>query len=119
MYPWPAGELDGERANYDNKYNSTSAVGCFPQGATREGVLDLAGNVWEWTRSEYRVYPYDPADGREDGSDPAQKRFTLRGGSWHTRPFLLRAASRSHYSPNFQYQYVGFRFARRPPRVKH
>jgi formylglycine-generating enzyme required for sulfatase activity len=119
MYPWPAGELDGERANYNNKYNSTSAVGCFPQGATPEGVLDLAGNVWEWTRSEYRVYPYDPADGREDGSVSAQKSFTLCGGSWLNRPIYLRAASRYRSTPDNHDQNVGCRLARRPPRVKH
>jgi formylglycine-generating enzyme required for sulfatase activity len=38
--------------------------------------------VWEWTRSAYRSYPYNPADGREDMNNPAGKRFTLRGGGW-------------------------------------
>jgi len=119
MYPWGNDELDVERANYSQKYGFTTlAVGCFPLGATPEGVLDLAGNVWEWTRSAYRAYPYDPADGREDGADPAQKRFTLRGGSWAIRPINRRAAYRDPHPPDNHNRDVGFRLARRPPRVK-
>jgi len=118
-YPWGNDELDVERASYSQKYGFTTlAVGCFPRGATPEGVLDLAGNVLEWTRSAYRDYPYDPADGREDGADPAQKRFTIRGGSWANRPLYLRAAFRNHLTPDLHDRVVGFRLARRPPRVK-
>src|SRR5262249_26393529 len=65
-YPWGTEEPDGERANFEEIYDGTTAVGCFPRGATPEGVYDLAGNVREWTRSEYTNYPYDPHGGRED-----------------------------------------------------
>jgi formylglycine-generating enzyme required for sulfatase activity/energy-coupling factor transporter ATP-binding protein EcfA2 len=119
-YPWGNDALDPERASYDLTYGFTTlAVGCFPAGATPEGVLDLAGSVLEWTRSEYRAYPYDPADGREDGSDPAQKYFTLRGGSWVDHPIGLRAAYRALVTPDYHAQDVGFRLAQHPPRVKH
>jgi formylglycine-generating enzyme required for sulfatase activity len=115
MYPWPdAAEPGGERANFNQMYNSTIAVGCFPQGETPEGVLDLAGNVLEWTRSEYRDYPYDSGDGREEERDPAQKRFTLRGGSWLDPSVFLRAAYRDLNSPDVRNVSVGFRLARHP-----
>jgi formylglycine-generating enzyme required for sulfatase activity len=58
------------------------------------------------------------ADGREDPSDPAEKRFTLRGGAWGNLPVNLRAAARYDLSPDFLNQDVGFRLARRPPHVK-
>ncbi|MCS6880446.1 MAG: SUMF1/EgtB/PvdO family nonheme iron enzyme [Oscillochloridaceae bacterium] len=119
-YPWGNAELDPERASYDQTYGFTTlAVGCFPRGSTPEGVLDLAGNVWEWTRSEYRDYPYDPHDGREDGAAPAQKSFTLRGGSWAAQPIVLRAACRLQTAPDDHNVSVGFRLARHPPRVKN
>jgi formylglycine-generating enzyme required for sulfatase activity len=111
-YPWGRGEPDGERGNFNQTHGGTTAVGCFPAGATPEGLLDMVGNVWEWTRSEFRDYPYDPQDGREDGSDPAKKRFTLRGGSWYGQPITLRAALRLRLSPDGRNDYLGLRLAR-------
>ncbi|WP_165360984.1 SUMF1/EgtB/PvdO family nonheme iron enzyme [Candidatus Chloroploca sp. Khr17] len=115
-YPWGTAEPEGERANFDGIYDGTTAVGCFPAGATPDGVLDLAGNVWEWTRSVYRPYHYDPAldDGQEEGADAAEKRFTLRGGSWGDVSSFLRAAFRHHNTPVTHNRNVGFRLARHP-----
>ena len=113
IYPWGNQEPDDERANFQNIYEGTSAVGGFPLGATPDTrLLDMAGNVWEWTRSEFRDYPYDPNDGREDERDPAQKRFTLRGASWDGRPLYLRAARRLRHSPDNRNHNVGLRLAR-------
>lgn len=114
LYPWNDEVLDVERANFNYVYNGTSAVGCFPRGATSEGILDLGGNVWEWTRSEYQPYPYDSDDGREEGHDPVQKRFTLRGGSWSAAPLSLRATYRYYNKPGCHYNIRGFRLARYP-----
>jgi formylglycine-generating enzyme required for sulfatase activity len=114
-YPWGNEEPDAERANYDRTYNGTTAVGCFPAGATPEdGICDLAGNVDEWTRSEYRSYPYDP-DGREDMDYPAEKFFALRGGGWLNRSFNLRASNRYDGTPGVLNYVVGCRLARRLP----
>lgn len=112
VYPWGSEVPDSERANFDLIYRGTTAVGCFVLGATPQGVLDMAGNVLEWTRSVYQPYPYDPNDGRETPGDPAQKRFTLRGGGWNSQPFSLRAPLRSHDPPDSRYGVVGFRLVR-------
>ncbi|MBK9713382.1 MAG: SUMF1/EgtB/PvdO family nonheme iron enzyme [Kouleothrix sp.] len=114
-YSWGEPEPDGERANFNQIYKGTTAVGCFPSGATPEGVLDLAGNVWEWTRSEYRDYPYDLDDGRERPDDPADKYFTLRGGGWDNQSIDLRASYRFNNTPDYHNGDVGFRLARHPP----
>jgi formylglycine-generating enzyme required for sulfatase activity len=112
QYPWGTDEPDGEHANYDQIYQGTTPVGCFPLGATPEGIFDLAGTVWEWTRSEYQDYPYDPYDGRESLDDPAQKRFALRGGGWDNGSIDLHASERNSSRPDDQNLDVGFRLAR-------
>jgi formylglycine-generating enzyme required for sulfatase activity len=70
------------------------------------------------TFSEYRPYPYDPNDGREDGQEPARKYFTLRGGGWYDQSIGLRASSRNIRTPDDHYSNVGLRLARHPPRVR-
>ena len=111
-YPWGDALPDAERANFNQTHGGTSAVGCFPAGATPEGLLDMAGNVWEWMRSEYQAYPYNAGDGRESGADPAQKSFTFRGASWLNQPIYLRAANRNHYTPDYRDDDLGLRLAR-------
>jgi formylglycine-generating enzyme required for sulfatase activity/Mrp family chromosome partitioning ATPase len=112
-YPWGEDAPGSERANSGEVSNGTTAVGCFPLGATPgTRLLDMAGNVWEWTRSVYRPYPYDPNDGREDVDDPENKRFTLRGGSWSTLAFLMRAVNRDLNMADGRDFYIGLRLAR-------
>lgn len=99
VYPW-GNESDPDRANYDDTgIGMTSAVGCFPRGASPYGVEDLSGNAWEWTRSKQGEYPYPQqktARARREsrqsrGDDPR----VLRGGAfWHDRQGV-RCAYRS------------------------
>ena len=65
----------------------TTPVGRYPDGKSPDGVLDMAGNVWEWTSSLWGndigtpefEYPYDATDGRENLSAPdAVKRLMRR-----------------------------------------
>ncbi|WP_295428283.1 SUMF1/EgtB/PvdO family nonheme iron enzyme [uncultured Thiodictyon sp.] len=92
VYPWGGGFSAGQ-ANCMGSVGEPSAVGIFPLGATPEGVLDLAGNVWEWTLSRYLPYPYDPADGRNDPQRDGAR--VLRGGSCDAGPLRARTAARA------------------------
>jgi formylglycine-generating enzyme required for sulfatase activity len=83
----------------------TSPVRKFLNGASPYGALDMAGNVWEWTRSECRKYPYDAGDGRENVD--AWKTFTQRGGSWWSNRTLVRCAARGWNGPDHFGNYVG------------
>jgi len=107
-YPWGP-DWDANRANCNEAgIGSTSAVGCFPGGASPYRVEDMSGNVWEWTRSLYREYPYVAGDGREDlKGDEAR---VLRGGCWRDdSPGHFRCASRGRGVPSCGLDYFGFR----------
>lgn len=71
------------------------------------GLHDMHGNVWEWTRSAYRPYPYDERDGRN--APGAQDDRVVRGGSWRDRPMRARSAMRLAYRPYQRVYNVGFR----------
>ena len=86
---------------------STTPVGIFPAGASPYGCLDMAGNVWEWTRSQYQGYPYNPTDGREDLAGVASR--VLRGGSFVNNRFDVRCAYRLRHGPDVRNLIVGFR----------
>jgi len=73
------------------------------------GLCDMHGNVWEWTLSAYRPYPYDPADGREHPSGQGMK--VIRGGSWRDRPWWCRSACRWRLPAWLRTSTVGFRVA--------
>ncbi len=124
-YPWGDGLADGEAnfcdvncafdhkdANYDDGYEETSPVGSFPAGQSFYGTYDMAGNVWEWTSSLYKDYPYDAMDGREDLTSSDGR--VLRGGSWLSNDFNLRSAIRFRYAPSYTDFYIGFRCSRSP-----
>jgi formylglycine-generating enzyme required for sulfatase activity len=107
IFPW-GGEPDSDRANYaDTGIGTTSAVGCFPGGASPYGVEDLSGNVWGWTRSlwgksfsepEFR-YPYGPGDGREDREAEPGILRVVRGGAFNVEAGFVRCAFRGGLSP--------------------
>jgi formylglycine-generating enzyme required for sulfatase activity len=71
------------------------------------GLFDMHGNVAEWTRSEYRPYPYRDDDGRES-LDSGGKRV-VRGGSWYDHPERGRSAFRQAYRAEQPVYDVGFR----------
>lgn len=78
-----------------------------PQGDSPYGLADMAGNVWEWTCTLYKEYPYNPDDGRNDPAAEGQR--VLRGGSWHFNLRLARCTCRFNFDPDlFDYGF-GFR----------
>ncbi len=109
IYPW-GDTFDKARCNTDaSGIGTTTPLGTYPSGASPCGAQDLAGNVWEWTSSLYKPYPYIASDGRED-CDSTENRV-LRGGSWGNYPRYARAAFRLSYRPGYFGINCGFRLA--------
>jgi formylglycine-generating enzyme required for sulfatase activity len=109
LWPW-GNQWDVKRCNTkESGPNDTTPVGAYPEGASPYGLLDMAGNVWEWTRSVYKSYPYDPDDGREDLEAPGTVRRVLRGGSWNYNQDSARCVVRFRSGPLSSHGYLGFR----------
>ena len=114
-YPWGENYETGD-ANINETWDSpggckleqTTAVGAYPQGASSEGVLDLAGNVCEWCLNKHD----HPEQVDADTSGDAR---VLRGGSWYGDPDAVRSAERNWNDPGERVDNVGFRLVSSAP----
>ncbi|MBN2313447.1 MAG: SUMF1/EgtB/PvdO family nonheme iron enzyme [Sedimentisphaerales bacterium] len=93
-YPWGNTEPNDKLANYGENVGATTPVGRYPDGVTPEGLMDMAGNVWEWMENRY--------------SKTGEAR-SLRGGSWDRYEVYLRCSRRIGYRPEDRDGVVGFR----------
>jgi formylglycine-generating enzyme required for sulfatase activity len=114
VYPW-GNNFDKDKCNtYGLRIEKTTPVGKYtPAGDSPYGCADMAGNVWEWTRSKYKPYPYDLIDGREDLEGDDNR--VVRGGSWNFDQVSARASYRDLDRPSDRDVNLGFRAVVRPP----
>ncbi|MDP7639439.1 MAG: bifunctional serine/threonine-protein kinase/formylglycine-generating enzyme family protein [Candidatus Hydrogenedentes bacterium] len=105
-YPWGSLAPESTRCNFGDYLGMPSIVNMHESGATPDGLLDMAGNVHEWTLDGYA--PYEPANGG-DGTQSSSPRRVARGGSWHSPPGELRSTARKGLFPETQLTTVGFR----------
>jgi formylglycine-generating enzyme required for sulfatase activity len=115
LYPW-GGAWDPTRLNsgyHDATFSAvgtTTPVGQYsPAGDGPFGHADMLGQVWEWTNSVFRPYPYIAADGREDRYTPDAR--IMRGGNWSDGKYTNRATTRYYYPPLYSEMTTGFRIA--------
>jgi serine/threonine-protein kinase len=80
LFPWGSG-FSCDIANQSGCVGDTAPVNQYDKGQSVYGTYGMSGNVWEWTSSFYKIYPYVPTDGREDPDLSGNR--VLRGGSWH------------------------------------
>ena len=111
-YPWGAAEPDCSYANLSGCVGDTAPVDQYEKGQSVYGVYGMSGNVWEWTSSLFKFYPYDPTDGREDLKALGNR--LARGGSWHLfggNSGNVRVDMRYKLDTGYYGAYVGFRCA--------
>jgi formylglycine-generating enzyme required for sulfatase activity len=124
IYPW-GNTFDGSLANYcdincnnawkdslyDDGYTDTSPVGDYPAGASEYGVLDMAGNIYEWVSDWYG--PYSRVRQSNPTGFVAGSEHIIRGGSWGDDTAHIRSAVRSHIDAvDYWMDFIGFRCAR-------
>jgi formylglycine-generating enzyme len=108
QYPWGRsyhaklanhGRLGVDTTDPSDGFAELAPVGSFPDGATPEGILDLAGNAAEWTADAFtRQYESAPTTDR-----------AVRGGSWSSAPAFVRGAARASKPPETREPTLGFR----------
>jgi len=111
-YPWGNTKPDNKKALYGAVFNSSAPVDAFPEGASPYGVLDMAGNQWEWVSSAYKPYPYRSDDGREN-QNPGPVRSTRGGGHDSSDEEITTTQRGRNLSRNPQagHHNIGFRCA--------
>lgn len=108
-WPW-RGEFDRFMANtVEFGVKMTMPVGSFPKGVSFYGVMDMAGNVFEWTSGWYRGYPGT----KYEHPDYGEKYRVIRGGAWTSaaNPYAF-TFSRSSQLPSYKHRSLGFRCAK-------
>jgi formylglycine-generating enzyme required for sulfatase activity len=113
-YPWGNETPDETKLNYADNVGDTTEVGSYPDGASPYGVMDMAGNVWEWVADWYDAdYYREPPERNPQGPDSGEYRV-LRGGSWRYGRSSVRCAYRNRYNPDYRNLSIGFRVAASP-----
>ena len=130
-FPWEwIGVADPEKLNFcdqgcdfpwsvtdvDDGYSETAPVGSYPAGASPYQVLDMAGNVWEWTADWFAGTYYEEGPLSNPAGPQTGTWRVVRGGSWldgvHVRTLVhARSANRFYQSPETAHSDLGFRCA--------
>ena len=104
IFPWGSSPRQ-DRANYSE--SKVLAVGSFGCPECANGLSDMAGTVWELTRSPMQEYPYSSADDFEPAS--ANPLWVMRGGSFSDAANNVRAAVRGAVDSSVRNDTIGFR----------
>jgi formylglycine-generating enzyme required for sulfatase activity len=110
IYPWGNRWYKMRCNSWEGGSHTTTPVGSYPDGTSPCGALDMAGNVWEWTSTLKKPYPYGPNDGRENPDSIGSR--ILRGGSWNDYQRDARTAYRGMVDPLLVYHVYGIRVVR-------
>ena len=102
-----------QNANFDFALGDLVSVDAFPGGASSGGAIQLHGNLWEWTSTDFHPYPGFRIGLYREYSQPwFHDHRVLRGGSWASGAILVRPSLRNFYRPQRADPWCGFRAAR-------
>ena len=110
-YPWGDQSPDCKKAQYADCSGMTVPVGSKSAGASPYGVLDIAGNVWEWVVDWYDPAYYSSSPVQNPQGPDLGERKVFRGGSWGYLSTFIRTTDRVRNRPTYAGFNVGFRCA--------
>lgn len=110
LWPWGNGWDEWLCNSRESGRMDTSPVGAYPSGASPYGLLDMSGDVWEWTADWYKPYPSSNCRDEFFG----EKLRVLRGGSFGSLRNGVRCACRSRYYLDVEWLNLGFRVCASP-----
>jgi formylglycine-generating enzyme required for sulfatase activity len=108
-YPWGSLEPDKNLANFSGNIGKTTPVGSYPAGASPYGLLDMAGNVWEWCGDWYEAGYYKNSPLKNPAGPNSGSNRVIRGGSWSVMARGLRCATRGGSGRSNRGGDLGFR----------
>ncbi|MET0925824.1 MAG: SUMF1/EgtB/PvdO family nonheme iron enzyme [Solirubrobacterales bacterium] len=115
-FEWEAAAsgADRERANLDLLGFDTAAAGAYGDAAADCGAVQMLGDVWEWTSSEFAAYPGFSAFPYPEYSEVffGETYKVLRGGAWATRRDVIRPSFRNWDLPERSQIFSGLRCVR-------
>jgi eukaryotic-like serine/threonine-protein kinase len=114
-YPWGNESPDCDKAQYGDCGGMTEPVGSRLAGASPYGMLDMAGNVWEWVADWYDPAYYGSSPAHNPQGPDSGERKAFRGGSWGYLPTFIRVTDRARNRPTYAGFNVGFRCAATMP----
>jgi ergothioneine biosynthesis protein EgtB len=113
LYPWGNDLPSDHTANLLESWNWAPApIGSYPQGKSHCGCYQMIGDVWEWTSSEYVLYPGFRSKFSEYTDKWAINQKVLRGGSFATPRLQIRNSYRNYFKPHERIPFSGFRCVR-------
>lgn len=113
MYPWGNKLPSEHNSNLLESWNwAPSQIGSYPQGKSYYGCQQMLGDVWEWTSSEYVLYPGFRSKFSEYTDKWAINQKVLRGGSFATPRSQIRNSYRNYFKPHERIPFSGFRCVR-------
>jgi ergothioneine biosynthesis protein EgtB len=112
LYPWGNDNPTPMHANLLESYLwGPSNIGSYPAGRSYCGCHQMIGDVWEWTGSEYTLYPGFKSKFSEYTDKWAINQKVLRGGSFATPTDQIRNTYRNYFKPHERILFAGFRCA--------
>ncbi len=112
IYPWGNETPAKTRCNFCNDVGATTPAGKYsPAGDSPYGVIDMAGNVWDWVSDWYDENYYANSPASNPQGPTSGKRRVVRGGSWGSYSSRVRATYRGWYEAYDHSVNCGFRVA--------